>query len=178
MHRGCLPVRKQPAHRDWVGGVGGADTGQRMKPVEQTIPTAPRGDCFRACIASILELPIEWCPNPHDPEEHWWDAWNTWLRDRGFELVEWDVGTKGVYANLSGYWIATVPSLNSSASADTNLGRHCIVMYGNKIAHDPSLGKKRTDRDWKESDQFFAATLLVPLDPSSPTGKESIQVEK
>ena len=34
-----------------------------MKPVDQTDWTPKTGDCFRACVASIFELPIESVPN-------------------------------------------------------------------------------------------------------------------
>ncbi len=34
-----------------------------MKPVNQTKMTPPEGDCFAACITSILELPLNEVPN-------------------------------------------------------------------------------------------------------------------
>lgn len=34
-----------------------------MIPVEQTILTAPLGNCFAACVASILECPLEAVPH-------------------------------------------------------------------------------------------------------------------
>lgn len=144
-----------------------------MIPVDQTIPKPPKGDCFRACIASILELPILNLPNPHHPEFHWWDAWNKWLDDRGLDLVEWDIppGNErpdglGVWCPLRGFWIATVPSLNLPPNPERpNLGRHCIVMKGLEIAHDPSTGEKRTA--WYDGDRIFSATVLLPQNPAA-----------
>lgn len=155
-----------------------------MKPVEQTIPGPPHGDCFRACVASILELPIEHLPNPHHPEFHWWDAWNEWLQDRGFNLVEWDVpkgGERpdglGVWCPLDGFWIATVPSLNVEPDPERPAtGRHCIVMEGQRIAHDPSTAKKRTG--WEDGDRVFSATVILPLNPVVPAPAPHVTEEE
>ena len=57
-----------------------------MKPVDQTILTAPGGNCFAACVASILELPLADVPN-FCSEERWWNALQIWLcaiGDAGF----------------------------------------------------------------------------------------------
>jgi hypothetical protein len=51
------------------------------------------GDCFAACLASILELPIDGFPNflAGDYEGHWWIRWQLWLYDRfRVELLFWD----------------------------------------------------------------------------------------
>jgi hypothetical protein len=148
-------------------------------PVEQTITVPPRGDCFGACVASILELPIGDVPNPA-PEEHWWDAWNEWLLLRGLQLVQWEApeGDRPdghrVCCRLSGYWIATVPSLNAQAdpAKPATWGRHCIVMNGDSVAWDPSPGIKRTDENWPEGDRIFEVTALLPLNPLQ-TAKEA-----
>ena len=56
-----------------------------MKPTPQTILASPgvRGDCFRACIASILELPIEDVPHFVAIEHDWWGETQRWLAKRG-----------------------------------------------------------------------------------------------
>lgn len=144
-----------------------------MIGVEQTIAAPPKGDCFRACVASILELPIEACPNPpSDPDGHWWDEWIDWLRPRGFELIQWEIPeptgvAQRVCGALAGYWIATVGSLNSAPNPERpNLGRHCIVMQGSRIVHDPSTGRKYTNEGWGPTDRIFEVTLIHPLDPA------------
>lgn len=149
-----------------------------MKPVEQTIARPPKGDCFRACIASILEMPIADCPNPpSDPDGHWWNEWIDWLRPRGLELIHWQVPEGGraegeaVCGALAGYWIATVPSLNCPPNPERpNLGRHCIVMRGAEVAHDPSTGEKR--KGFTGDDRIFEVTLLHSLDPARGPNKE------
>ncbi len=54
-----------------------------MKPVMQTNNDIPGGNCLQACIASIMELPLESVPN------FCWDAGSgNWFRD----LCEWAYG--------------------------------------------------------------------------------------
>lgn len=56
-----------------------------MIPVDQTI-TGDKGNCFAACIASILELPIGSVPNfaeDMDSEQGMCGAAKTWLESRG-----------------------------------------------------------------------------------------------
>jgi hypothetical protein len=142
-----------------------------MKPVEQTILAPPHGDCFRACIASILELPIEEVPNPHAPEEHWWEAWHEWLVPRGLQLVEWHLPRdQPVYCPLRGYWIATVTSPSRSCN-------HCIVMHDDAIAWDPSPTGKQSEENWTEDDQIHHVTLIVPLDPAASSPSNTMALE-
>lgn len=49
-----------------------------MKPVTQTKFGDPEGNCLMACVASIVEVPIDECPplvTNDDPEGHGW--WTT-----------------------------------------------------------------------------------------------------
>lgn len=67
-----------------------------MKPVFQTVFATEehpkQGDCFRACIASILELPIDavpdFCAIPHD----WENNFHEWLSAHGLATVEVNLG--------------------------------------------------------------------------------------
>ena len=81
-----------------------------MKPVDQTILADPSrndgkdadgvpGDCWRACIASIVELPAEEVPHfgaLEGPSE-WWTATWKWLATKGYRIAgrndgEWRIG--------------------------------------------------------------------------------------
>lgn len=115
-------------------------------------PPEERGDCFRACVASILELDAEALPNPHD-QQHWGEAWNRELAKIGIRplwLEEW----QGNW--FPGYWIACIPSRNIE-------GNHCVVMRGREFVHDPSNGKRVTRVDLGEVGE---AVILLPHDPS------------
>lgn len=101
-----------------------------MRKNKQLICDSKKGDCFRACLTSILGLPNDpKLPNCDDPE--WYMKWNKLL---------WRFGLTLIYNQdscwKSGYWIARVKSKNFK---DTT---HAIVMYDLQVAHDPSLKKR------------------------------------
>ncbi len=105
-----------------------------MKPVNQTKMTPPNGDCFAACIASILELPLNEVPN-YSQQGEWWLQWNEWLSKRGLYLVEFhDQKSKGK-EYLKGYHIIT----GKSYSGDWN---HSVVGMDGEIVHDPNPAQK------------------------------------
>ena len=63
-----------------------------MKPVDQTKFGFPHGDCFAACVASILERELSECvifsegvdldsENDIATKKHWWIVFQNWLRD-------------------------------------------------------------------------------------------------
>lgn len=119
-----------------------------MKPVMQTrlhgADGAP-GNCFAACIASILGVPIESVPQPTEADrESWADYWSyvgAFLWDRGFALVHvpfpelqkvtarhWT--TCDALDDVSGpYYIGSGPSPRGSD--------HSVVMRDGRIEHDP-----------------------------------------
>ncbi|HYX72428.1 MAG TPA: hypothetical protein VE732_06640 [Nitrososphaera sp.] len=56
-----------------------------MIPVEQTLFTYPDGNCFAACVASILELPLE--AVPHFQDDDWYEKWQEWLAERNLYFI-------------------------------------------------------------------------------------------
>lgn len=95
---------------------------------KQKICDSKVGDCFRACVATILNLPIDSLPNDHS--DRWMFTWEKLLREYG-------VSTHYTTACWhEGYWIASVPSKNFE-SVD-----HAIVMKGQKVFFDPSTKKR------------------------------------
>lgn len=51
-----------------------------------------RGNCYAACIASMLELPITEVPNVEvffhiNDYPHWYVIMDTWLKSKGWELI-------------------------------------------------------------------------------------------
>lgn len=97
-----------------------------MKPVKQEIVN----DCFRACMASMLELPNK-KGLPHIDKESWYSDWNELLSYFGMRLV-------GDHKKIwrEGFWIASVPSLNFKDV------RHAIIMFDTKVFFDPSTKKR------------------------------------
>lgn len=93
-----------------------------MKPVIQE----GRSDCFRACVASILELPLATVPDADGAD--WLDGYNTWLAARGLALV---VVPPSGGVIPQGYAIGVA----NAGSPDRD---HAVVLHDGKIVHDPS----------------------------------------
>lgn len=95
------------------------------------------GDCFAACLASILEVPIDGFPNflASDYDGHWWHRWNLWLYENyRAELLFWETDWPDPTTSLA-WWVAGV------TVGDTP---HSVVFYRDEFRWDPAPeGKKR-----------------------------------
>lgn len=139
-------------------------------------PGIGRGDCLRACLASILEkqmedLPVEFFSVVSDG---WWTRINKWLISNEFVyLINIPVPTEddpyaywvgGRYTwPQQGFWIAGVDSFNLKDEVGLP-ERHAIVMEGNNIAWDPALKNKRTDFD--DGSPIHSMMVVVPCNPA------------
>ena len=146
-----------------------------MIPVFQKIIDPGRGDCWRACICSILELPIDSVPNfvgeAHDnPRANHLQLASNWLKDRGlcmidvnlkgdrewFYVLDWTL-IKGAYA------IGTVPSQKNKG------GWHAVVIHWTEkgsgvcleIVHDP----REDNQPYPEDTKFRRIQFIAPLIP-------------
>ncbi len=146
-----------------------------MKPVTQTKRGGPdvapeeRGDCFDACLASLLEVAIEDVPCPHTGD--WWDDAQVAVERHGYRIVlaahEDELRVQDLAAWFGPlYWIAGVPSLNLGTYEDGRPVAHVIVMRGGEVVHDPSLGDRYPLGPAPDM-TVFDALLLVPLEPRS-----------
>lgn len=124
-----------------------------MKPVDQICKHDPDaglyGDCFRACVASLLELPAETVPHfleDNCDNETFWNRVNDFLRDYGLcmmtfgeiDFAEWRkvTGIKNVFHTIDG------PSPRGD-------WWHSVVGCDGEIIHDPhptKAGLVGTDR--------------------------------
>ena len=100
-----------------------------MTPQRQKITSNKNGDCFGACIASLLEIPLDTLPNPHGDD--WLTVWKTWFEDRGMAIT-WHY--KRIWRQH--LWIASAKSKNFK---DTT---HAIIMKGSVVEFDPSTKKR------------------------------------
>lgn len=120
-----------------------------MIPVDQAhyLPEDPLGDCLAACVASILELPLDQVPDTlrpvlegtAPPGYSYLDAMWDWWVDSGI-VPRWTFyGRMGprFYAAPRhvhpGYWIAGVRSKVAQQPGSL----HAIVMFNDAPAHDP-----------------------------------------
>jgi hypothetical protein len=116
-----------------------------MKPVDQTIIDKEDGDCTRACLATILELPIDAVPNFIRYKEKWFKIFWPFLNSLGYEYygVGFPLGEeypKGHILvdepNIDGYVIASVPSKSFEETG------HSVVMnLDGEVVHDPNPNK-------------------------------------
>jgi hypothetical protein len=120
--------------------------------VEQTVFGYPDGNCFGACVASILELPLDETPSTKGLDgEKWWAIWEKWFAERNTGLVNFGY-TKGWQPR--GYWLL-------GAESPRLPGRiHSVVCKGNELIHDPHPERSQGVGAWKET------TILYLLDPS------------
>lgn len=126
-----------------------------MKPIIQT-QTGDTGNCFSACLASILELPIEVVPNFFevrltDDPAGWWAAVREWLYLYGYGVLVIDDSNGNLSLGLPGFLIVSGTSPRERM--------HATIWEGGRLIHDPHPegGGVRAPLD---------ISLLYPLDPS------------
>lgn len=161
-----------------------------MKPVKQTRIGQGNGNCWTACIASILELPIEEVPDFID-EKDFYGSTIKWLGKRGLTLVQ---------INLEGsphwpfFWGDTVWTILSGQSPRGDW-KHAIVGNGLKYVHDPHPDSKmlkgeieyvyllvpitvNIKEEDNEEDDYSSRTSRVREEYSDPEVSESEPVKK
>ena len=110
-----------------------------MKPVMQKVVSAGEGDCMSACLASILELPLDRVPNFYVGKGDWFNQlWKFLERAH----LEWGGQRVPVIAlsksnGIDGYFMAVVQSINFPEKT------HAVVFKGKEFVHDPSPLKSK-----------------------------------
>lgn len=108
-----------------------------MKPVTQTV-TGPKGNCWAACLASLLELDISEVPDlqAYDKHANWMHLTNEWLATFGYGFMEFTSEPEffSVFG-LNTYHIICGPSPRRT-EIETELS-HAVVGLNGKMVHDP-----------------------------------------
>lgn len=130
-----------------------------MIPIDQTTfgfpsPTNPGGNCFTACVASLLELTIDEVPFFAGHEDRWWDVFVEWLDERGFWPLCYRLTADT--PRPSGFYIL---GGQSPRKPDDPSALHAVVAHGDKIVHDPHPSRAGLL-------SRFDAIVLVPMDPA------------
>lgn len=145
-----------------------------MKRVYQTgfgpsyAPIGEQGNCFQACVASILEIPLEEAFDCRSyTNENWFDAFNKWLSSYNLAAILGNVPPVEHFrmSALKGYHLAQVKSTTLPEGQD-----HMVVMKDGKFVHDPNPHAETIG----EMQGFY---LLITLDPALPLkqiGKEIV----
>jgi hypothetical protein len=119
-----------------------------MKPLDQTQMAGKGvgGNCVQACVASILELPMEKVPHflelAQTPDQ-WEVAFEDWLEQLG-------IGNVRLMSHFcfEGYYLCTGPTVRGT--------KHMCVYFDGRLAHDPHPSKSGLiEVEWTR--------LLVPL---------------
>lgn len=116
--------------------------------MDQTTFGDPGGNCFSACVASILELPLAEVPYFMGADD-WSAFFANWLRPHGFCPI-WFNLVEDAERFLPGFYIL---------GGKSSRGNHAVVAQGSTIVHDPHPSREgllvRED-----------CTILIPLDPA------------
>lgn len=99
-----------------------------MRPVDQTTYGPNNGNCFSACLASILEIPLEEIPLFLGAR---WNGFLPWLAGRGLSA---SLYPSGVYVP-PGYSIAGGRSLRFAGR------NHACVARDGVVVHDPHFSR-------------------------------------
>lgn len=120
-----------------------------MRKVSQTISSAGNGDCLAACIASILECSLDRLPNPCG--DNWWSEWTKFLAGHGLRIL----GKGRSLYYWDSYWIGVVASLNFEGR------NHAVVMYDNRLVHDPNISsaKRYTELNYRDCVDGYSLIL-------------------
>lgn len=115
-----------------------------MKPVDQQFLHNPEkgivGDCFRACIASVLELPIEAVPHFALLGNRWSIVATTFC-----DALSRDLNWSGGEPPENIFAIVTVQSPRNKNVL------HSVIYHGGEMVHDPhptKLGGKPVGGYW------------------------------
>lgn len=115
-----------------------------MIPVYQTRTVANdgSGNCFNACVASILERPLrDVCDVLPDFEGDYWGQWREWLATIGLEInyVPLNQGPPKGFAIATGFGGRTYPEGHARAGEPI---MHAAVVFNGDPVHDPFPGAK------------------------------------
>jgi hypothetical protein len=133
-----------------------------MKPVNQLDLREGKGDCLRACVASIFEFPVEDMPNFWNHTQdviEFWEMINEWTRKNlGMACfpIEVKKGHEFMLKDVICIAVDKRPGYNEE---------HAVV-WCNKMIHDPHPVKIGIEKD---PNRFI---LFIHLDPKHRGGMQ------
>lgn len=118
-------------------------------------PLEEQGNCFQACVASILELPIEEAFDCRSYADNgWFDEFNKWLSKYDLGCIAFDHSIEKPLAcsEIKGYAI-----MECKSETLYHGERHVVIIKDGSLVHDPNRHAQRQG----ECQGFY---LLVSLD--------------
>ena len=110
--------------------------------------------CFAACIASILDIPLDDIPNfcAASSDGDWWDEFLKWLKPRGLSAVMLLGRSGGKDVIFPGYYIASGRSIDRDRM-------HATIYDNGKLVHDPHP-------EGKGIKSVMDLVVIAPLNPA------------
>lgn len=115
-----------------------------MKYLDQTKFGPDEGNCFAACVASLLSLPIDDVPDFNQPGKNWRRLFEEWLKPRGLAPL---IVYKGAILPGGMHYLAGGPGPRGCP--------HAVIYLDGAMVHDP-----HPSRDGLESVSDY--TFIVP----------------
>lgn len=116
-----------------------------MNPQRCIAPAHEGGDCWRACIASILNLPAATVPHFAELSGNCWDGMyqlaREWLAERGVGIfrtycsADWTLETLLEHFSKANVGVPIIVNGQSGRRTEEN---HAVIAMNGRIAHDPS----------------------------------------
>lgn len=132
-------------------------------------PPEERGNCFGACLATILEVPIEELPAVA-ADESGWTIISDWLHERGWFLLEKPHNPSDGW--IPGYTIMGVGSMYEKIRDASEGGGHVVVARDGMPWWNPNPSDTRDAEELIESaaarGDAAVSYILYPLDPARP----------
>jgi hypothetical protein len=133
-----------------------------VKPVMQSGPD----DCFSACLASVMELPLEAVPKFFEiagkDETEWWKAVKGWLATHGWGVINID---------CNAFKLRRIDGCLIVAGESARGLDHSTVWDKGKMVHDPHP-EQRGIKEAREIDLLYQLNpAAMRLKNSSPNGR-------
>lgn len=147
-----------------------------MIPIDQTRFGLPGGNCFQACLASILELPLAEVPDAANADLSeamgWFRVLRPWLALRGLGIVVIAPGQPSIWFTQGAILIA---GGKSPRAPDHPEGYgHCVVMRNGTVLHDPHPSRAGLHG---EPEEYYILYALDPARHAAASGEEEYDAQ-
>lgn len=121
-----------------------------MTPILQTIFDNNKGDCLRACVASLLDLNADKVPNFMEHDD-WFSAFYGYLTSSGYAYTGIQKPKKAIQLSpgVNGYYIGSINSLNFPGRT------HVVIFKGLDFVHDPTISENKFNGNIEDVLHFY-----------------------
>ena len=132
-----------------------------MNQVNQTrfggkdAPVRKQGNCFQACVATVLQIPLEEAfDHAFLPDDQWFGEFNKWLEQYGLGCIFLETSEEKP-ATCSGFLGIHIAECMSKTLYHGE--RHAVVIKNGNLLHDPNPNAK-------EQGECQGIYIFVPLE--------------